>query len=206
MPADLVRVEAKTRRNVAVSDRAGATLKLDQRGRALSAGELARVAAAVERRLPGLRWLMLAGSVAPGSPLGAYRRFARMGRRAGVPVLVDTSGPSLAEALEEGPALAKPNRREAADLLGREIPGTDEAVRAAEEVRRRGAERVVLSLGGDGAVVARCPVGSGDVLAAVCVWSLDRGDPFADALRRGVAAATVAASLPGLEFGSPAQV
>ena len=205
---------------MAVTDASGATLKLDQEGRPLSDRELERIEAAVEERLPGVNWLMLTGSLPPGTPSDTYRRLAARAKAVGAKVLVDTSGAALAEALDAEPDIVKPNRSEAAALLGRELPAVDDAVQAAREIRAMGAAQVVLSLGMQGAVgVSRlgtllatpplaskgCPVGSGDVLAAACVWAMHRGDPFEEALRRGVAAATVAASLPGLEFGTPAE-
>lgn len=217
MPVDLVPVEGETRRNVAITDHRGRTVKVDQKGVPPSSEELQRIEWAVERRLPDLSWLMLTGSVAPGTPHDTYRRLAAKARRAGVPVLVDTSGPALAASLAANPSIVKPNLSEAEELLGRGLPTLQEATRAAEEIRDLGAESVVLSLGAMGAVGACAEgtlrawvptartgsaVGAGDILAATCVWALDRGMPFKEALRWGIAAATEAAALPGLEFGS----
>ncbi len=215
LPAELVAIGAETRRNLAITDGSGATLKLDQKGRPPSPSELERIEAAVERRLADLHWLMLTGSVAPGTPSDIYRRLAARARRAGARVLIDTSGPALSAALEAEPEIVKPNRSEAAALVGREIRSIEDAIRAALEIRAMGAAHVVLSLGKLGAVGASalgavlvsppsistgCPVGAGDVLAATCVWAMDRGKPFEESLRWGVAGATIAASLPGLEF------
>ena len=220
LPAELVEVGGETRRNVAVTDAAGKTLKLDQKGHPLSDSEVRRIEGAVSERLPGLNWLMLTGSLPPGTPPDIYRRLASEARRTGTKVLVDTSGAALKEALQAQPDIVKPNRSEAAALLGRELLTVDAAVLAAREILAMGAARVVLSLGAQGAVGASplgallaappgagagCPVGAGDVLAAVCVWAMDRDDPFEEALRWGVAAATVAACHPGLQFGTPAE-
>jgi len=49
-------------------------------------------------------------------------------------------------------------------------------------------------------VSSGCPIGAGDVLAASCALQLSRGKTFPEALRFAVAAASVAASLPGLTF------
>ena len=218
VPAALVPVAGETRRNLAISDRRGATLKLDQPGQTPARGELDLLESAVRERLPGATWLLLAGSIAPGTPPDVYGRFVRRAREAGAMVLLDSSGSALPPALAQRPALAKPNRAEAADLLGRAITGIEDAARSADDIRGLGAERVVLSLGesrggrrrsgralarraapdprrlsgGRGAMSSRRP----------CAWAMERGEPFAEALRRGVAAATLAASLPGLEFGS----
>ena len=217
IPVALVPVKGETRRNVAITDERGRTVKVDQKGVPLSTEELCRIEVTIQQRLPDLSWLMLTGSVAPGTPDGIYRRLCAIGKQAGIPVLVDTSGPALATTLASGPSIIKPNLSEAAELLGRSLPTLREAAKAAEELRDLGAEAVVLSLGADGAIGANAEgvhlarvrtarrgsaVGAGDVLAATCVWALDRGETFREALHWSVAAATVAASLPGLEFGS----
>ena len=84
-----------------------------------------------------------------------------------------------------------------------------------------GAERVLLSLGSQGAVAVweggrlramppvaatGSPIGAGDVLGAVCIWALLRGESFPEAFRWAVAAGTVAAGLPGLDFGDLKEV
>ncbi len=217
LPAELVPVQGETRRNVAITDRRGRTVKVDQKGVPPSTEELLRIERAVERRLPDLSWLMLNGSVAPGTRDDIYHRLAEKANWAGVRVLVDTSGPALAASLAAEPSLVKPNLSEAEELLGRNLPTVRDAIKAAEEIRDRGAKNVLLSLGARGAIGARAEgallarvrtartgsaVGAGDVLAATCVWALGRGEPFEEALRWGVGAATAAASLAGLEFGS----
>jgi 1-phosphofructokinase len=79
---------------------------------------------------------------------------------------------------------------------------------------------VILSLGSQGAIGAwedgmvravppsvqtGCAIGAGDVLAAICVLGLSQKLSFPDAFRWGVAAATAAASKPGLTFAPPEQ-
>lgn len=217
IPARLVPVEGETRRNIAITDERGKTVKLDHSGAPLTRRELACIEREVARRLPSTDWLLLSGSVPPSTPVDIYPRLAEQAKRTGVPVLLDTSGPALVASLPAEPAIVKPNRAEAEELLERPLPTVADALCAAGEIRRLGAQRVILSLGADGAVATwgnialhlRAPspasgsaVGAGDVLAGVCVWALARGDSFADALRWGVAAATLAASLPGSDFGS----
>ena len=110
---------------------------------------------------------------------------------------------------------------EAERLLGRSLLGELDVFRAAEDVRKLGAEHVILSMGSKGAVAVwsdgrlrakpsavqtGSPIGAGDVLGAACVWALERGESFPEAFAWGVAAATVASSLPGLQFGTLDQV
>lgn len=216
LPVTLIPVQGETRRNVAVVDDEGLTLKLDQRGNPLSAVELERVEAALLEELPRASWLMLNGSVPPGVPEGYYAKLIRLAREHGVKTLVDTSGAGLTLALAAQPTLVKPNRPEAERLLGRGLLSERASLAAALEILGRGPEHVILSLGGQGAIAVwgssriqaippeirgGSPIGAGDVLGAVTVSALRRGDSFREAFVWGVAAATVAASLPGLGTG-----
>jgi 1-phosphofructokinase family hexose kinase len=221
LPVTLIPVQGETRRNVAVVDDEGLTLKLDQRGNPLSGKELQKIEAALLEMLPGASWLTLNGSLPPGVPEDCYAKLIGLARRHGVKTLLDTSGPALAPALAAGPTLAKPNRPEAERLLGRGLLSERASLAAAEEILARGPEHVILSLGGHGAIAAwsggrmqaippdvqtGSPIGAGDVLGAIAVGALDRGDSFQDAFVWGVAAATVAASLPGLGTGPMEEV
>jgi fructose-1-phosphate kinase PfkB-like protein len=55
------------------------------------------------------------------------------------------------------------------------------------------------------AVQTGCAIGAGDVLAAICVLGLSQKLTFPEAFRWAVAAATAAASNPGLTFAPPEQ-
>lgn len=217
LPVTLIPVEGETRRNIAVVDADGLTLKLDQRGSQLSDAERERVEAAVLERLPDAAWLTLMGSLPPGVPTDYYGRLIELARAQGVETLLDTGEPALSAALAAGPSLAKPNRPEAERLLARPLVSEHDAAEAAEEIRERGAARVILSLGSGGAVAASeagllratpppaeggSPIGAGDVLGATVIWRLTQGDSFREAFVWGVAAATVAAGRAGLGHGT----
>ncbi len=217
IPVTLIPVEGETRRNVAITDREGLTIKLDQKGSPLESDELERIEQRLVKKLSGATWLTLTGSLPPGVPTNYYARLIRIAREHSVKTLLDTTGEALPLALEAGPDLAKPNRPEAERLLGRSLLTESHSAEAAEEIRKMGAAHVILSLGSQGAVAAwdggrlravprtpktGSPIGAGDVLGATCIWALDKGEPFPTAFRWAVAAGTVAASLPGLGCGT----
>lgn len=114
----------------------------------------AELVAEVDRN--GAAAVVLAGSLPPGVDPAVYANWTRRLERAALPVdvLVDASDEALARAVEAGPFLIKPNRVEAAALLGREIPSAEDAQAAAVELTRRGPRGVLLSLGAEGAVGA----------------------------------------------------
>ncbi len=211
----LIKVRGETRRNLAITDQQGLTIKLDHRGPPLEPEELDQIHEVVRQKLPGAKWLTLTGSLPPDTPADVYARLITLARESGVGTLLDARGEALQLGLEAGPSLAKPNRAEAERLLGRSLLTQAQCAEAAREIQSMGAERVIVSLGSQGAIAASengllaaipptiqsaCPIGAGDVLAAACVWALSRGQPFEEAFLLGVAAATAAASHPGLTF------
>lgn len=216
IPVTLIPVQGETRWNFAATDEQGLTIKLDHEGTPLSGEELASIDRAVGEKLPHASWLMLTGSLPPGVPPEFYARLIAESHRHKVPVLFDSSGEALRLGLAAKPSVAKPNRPEAERLLDRTILSQSQAASAAQEMRQMGAERLILSMGSQGAIAAweegllravppavqtGCPLGAGDVLAATCVWALSRNLSFPEAFGWATAAATVSAAKPGITFG-----
>jgi 1-phosphofructokinase len=109
--------------------------------------------------------VVLAGSLPLGIDSSVYARWTRRLQNLDRPVrvLVDASDDVLAQAVAAQPFFVKPNRVEAEGLLGRSIGRTEEAVAAAVDIQRLGAQAVLLSLGSMGAVA--CTKGETDVIA-----------------------------------------
>lgn len=158
-------------------------------------------------------YLVLAGS-APGSLSADV--YARLMRRApaGVRVVADTSGPALRAAVEAGPFLVKPNLEELAELFGQERVDEDRAVDLARELQGLGAENVLVSMGGrgallvdaDGGVTRRAAlagrevsaVGAGDSMVAGFIYGLEREGCYRGALEWGMAAGAATAFREGI--------
>jgi ribokinase len=136
---------------------------------------------------------------------------ARRAREAGLRVVLNA-----APAREMGADLLRlvdllvVNRGEAADLLGRAEDGLD-ATRAAEDLAARGPAAVIVTLGGEGLVIAagggltlqpahRVPVisthGAGDAFVGATAAEWARGAPLGHAAAFGQAAAALHVSLP----------
>jgi 6-phosphofructokinase 2 len=171
-------------------------------------------------RLASLRdppgYVVASGSLPPGTPDDFYAQVARRATSLGARLVVDTSGTALANALDEGVYLAKPNLRELRELAGRPLESEEEWEDAAAGLVRSGkAEVVALSLGDQGALLVtadgrlRAPaipvqiasaVGAGDSFVAAMVWRLSAGGDVQDAFRYGVAAGTAALLTRGTEL------
>jgi 1-phosphofructokinase family hexose kinase len=186
--------------------------ELVENARALTAAELDAFAAAYAEEAARAAVVVLTGSLPEGTPVAYYRELlARTPGR----VLLDARGPELLAALECRPFLVKPNREELAQTLGQDLRDDGRLWAALAEVRRRGAQWVLVTdgkrpffaLGPEGLYRVEPPrrevvnpIGCGDCMAGAIAWALARGQDFGDALRYGAAAAAdkVGELLPGL--------
>ena len=146
------------------------------------------------------------GSVPAGAGDNVYARLIGIVREPGKPVILDTSGKLLTESLCARPTMIKPNTDEIAAILGRKPSSLDEIVAAAREVREQhGVEIVVVSLGGDGAIMSCADgefrgvapkievvntVGSGDTLVGAFAVATARGLSLPERLRYAMACAS----------------
>lgn len=212
---DAIRIAGEVRHNLYVAESAsGRAYRFVLPGPEVGADELDAAVQRIEQA-GNLDWLVLSGSLPPEAPADTY---ARMIEQSGAAkVVVDTSGPALREAAKAGPMLIKPNRRELAQLSGRdELAGDDDIAKAAREVIDAGqAEYVLVSLGAGGAMLVsdqqtlhvhaptvktRSPVGAGDSMVAGVVTGFARGYDPQHAARLGVAAGSAAAMTPGTQL------
>lgn len=170
----------------------------------------------VEETLSEGSYLVVSGSLPEGVPDDFTARVARLAKKKGARCVVDASGASLEAALDEGVFLVKPNKRELRDLTGEDLDSREEQEEAAKRILEdAGAQVVVLSLGGDGAlfattdevfhlpapeVEARSAVGAGDSFVAALVLRLADGGSLADAGRYAVAAGAAALLSEGTEM------
>lgn len=216
-PVKVVCISHEIRINFAITDRQGLTVKLNELGPPITAGELADVEKTVESRLKSATWLMLCGSIPPDVSTDFYAKLIRMAREHKVKTLLDTDGDALVHGVEAGPTVVMPNQPEAERLLNRALITRQHFMDAVTRIKAMGPSSVLLSLGSRGVVAlddrhmmealppridALSPIGAGDALAAAFVWAAGKKKDFPDCVRWGVAAGSASASLPGMEFAS----
>lgn len=166
------------------------------------------------------RYVVASGSLPPGAPDDFYARLARLLAVRGLPLVLDTSGPALAAAIEAGVHLVKPSLGELRELTGSALEDTDAQRAACEDIIRRGGARIVaLSRGAGGALLVsadaawaadalRVPVasaiGAGDSFLGGMVRALALGEPAERAFAQAMAASAAALLAPGTELCRPA--
>ncbi len=146
--------------------------------------------------------VVLAGSLPKGRGTDTYAVLVAALRSLGAKVFLDADGEPLRVALKARPYLIKPNDHELAGLVGHDLGSVDEIVQAAKQLVKTGIERVVVSMGGDGALFvtsdrvlfAHAPkvkvgstVGAGDSVVAALAHAETLGMSLDEAARLGVA-------------------
>jgi 1-phosphofructokinase len=118
-------------------------------------------------------------------PLDVYGSLVQDVSANGIPVLVDLSSPRLESALEGRPDLVKLNDWELAEFVSGPVADAAQLRRAAERVRDSGAGLVVVTRGGDPALVVR-----GDEAWTLTPPRFDRGfrEGCGDSMMGGLAA------------------
>ena len=147
---------------------------------------------------------VLSGGLPRGVDDNFYGRLARAVDPRSLKI-VDASGGRLFSAIAEGADLVKPNLDELEHTLGRRIESKEDMLAACRELLDRGAKRVLLSLGKQGAVITDgthnyycmsinvavySTVGAGEGMVAAAALKLEEDAPLSEILRAGVAAGT----------------
>ncbi|KAA9086932.1 1-phosphofructokinase family hexose kinase [Microbacterium radiodurans] len=230
VPVRPVTVRGSTRANIAITDPAGETTKVNLPGVALAASDLDAIIDTVVDASRGARWLVLAGSLAPGLADDAYVRVIHAVRdrlgEAAPRIAVDTSGAALRAVVAEGrPDLIKPNDEELADLLEAELPAASDLAEAVHTAARALVPAAVgaalITLGGEGAVLVtadggwaasppptrvRSTVGAGDSSLAGFLIADERGATPGGSLVSAIRYGSAAAALEGTQAPGPADL
>ena len=224
------RCRAAVRTNYTLTEPDGTTTKLNEPGTPLDDATRAALADALHRHAAGARWVALSGSLPARHPGGlvrhARRRPARHRRAHRRRHLGGAAAGAAGRRPRAAPDLLKPNTEELAQLAGvseEEVLGDPAVTLAAvRSLHDRGVAEVLLTLGGDGAVLSTadgglwsatcrrspCAAPSGPATAAWPGYLLAdlAGAPPAERLRTAVAYGSAAASMPGSAVPTPAQV
>lgn len=160
--------------------------------------------------------LVLSGSVPASMPRDSYRRILdAVAQENGCRIVLDTGGSYLRELIPYKPFLVKPNRDELQELFHTKINDRDDALKYAKKLQEQGARNVLVSLGGDGAVLVTetgeeysmpAPegnvvntVGSGDSMVAGFLTGLSGSETdYHNAFLMGIAAGSAAAFSMGI--------
>ncbi len=162
--------------------------------------------------------LTVSGRNPEGLSIDALKSMLIRFRDTGVKLVVDSRSFGLDDLLDVRPWLIKPNEEEIGAYIAVAIQTPNDAAAAAESLRARGLENVMISLGGkgaalsctDGAFVASAPcvkvlstIGAGDSSIAGFCAAARAGMPYSEMLRYAVAYGSAACMTEGTRPPEP---
>ena len=193
--------------------KAGEETEINGQGPHITEMELERLLQKIDR-IQGGDTLVLAGSIPNTMPDDVYERMMERIARKKVRFVVDATKKLLVNSLKYKPFLIKPNRQELSEIFDVEVKTEDDIVKYAKELEKMGAQNVLISLGGEGAMLIDengqkhkagvlkekvvNTVGSGDSMVAGFIAGYEKTGDYSYALKLGSVCGNATAFLPGL--------
>lgn len=197
-----VEVEQDTRINVKI--KADAETEINGPGPEISSQKLEEL----EKFLSSLTsgdTVVFAGSSPKNLGNVVYKKLIGLTRKTGAQVVCDFEGQTLLDSLEFEPLLVKPNNHELGDIFGVKLESLDQIESYARQILDKGAQHVIISMAGDGALLVtrdgayfakpikgnvKNSVGAGDSMVAGFTGEFVRSGDVIQAFKWGVACGT----------------
>ena len=197
-----VEVEQDTRINVKI--KADAETEINGPGPEISSQKLEEL----EKFLSSLTsedTVVFAGSSPKNLGNVVYKELIGLTRKTGAQVVCDFEGQTLLDSLKFEPLLVKPNNHELGDIFGVKLESLDQIESYARQILDKGAQHVIISMAGDGALLVtrdgayfakpikgnvKNSVGAGDSMVAGFTGEFVRSGDVIQAFKWGVACGT----------------
>lgn len=193
--------------------KAGEETEINCQGPHIDDSELERLLQKIDRISNG-DTLVIAGSIPNTMPDDVYERMLERINRKDVKIVVDATKQLLVNSLKYKPFLIKPNRQELSEIFNTEVKTEEDIEKYAKELQKMGAKNVLISLGGEGAMLIDengekhkagvlkekviNTVGSGDSMVAGFVAGYEKEHSYPYALKLGSVCGNATAFLSGL--------
>ncbi|SHJ07841.1 fructose-1-phosphate kinase [Dethiosulfatibacter aminovorans DSM 17477] len=181
-------IEGETRTNLKVFDRSKSEItEFNEKGPFVSEDDLKRFDILLDRVLNDVEVFILSGSIPPGIKTDIYKKYIEKAKKRDIKTILDAEGELFRKGLEAKPYAVKPNIHELEQLFGRTYSRDEEVVEDIKKLIGGGVELVVVSMGGDGSIIAnetetyrvrpfpievKSTVGSGDSMVAALSYSI----------------------------------
>ncbi|MGG4469517.1 1-phosphofructokinase [Paenibacillus alvei] len=207
---DFVEVEEDTRINVKV--KSADETELNAAGPAISEEKLAELKEKISK-LTSEDMLVLAGSIPSTLPANTYEELVKICSENDVSFVVDAEGDLLKKVLPYNPFLIKPNHHELGDLFNTTITTAEDVIPYGKKLLEHGAQNVIVSLAGDGAVLinqhetiistvpkgeVKSSVGAGDSMVAGFLAKYNETQDLKESFRYSIASGSATAFSIGL--------
>ncbi|MCD1276933.1 1-phosphofructokinase [Streptococcus sinensis] len=200
--SNFVEVDQDTRINVKI--KADAETEINGPGPEISTEKLAELKEILSSLTPA-DTVVFAGSSPKNLGNVVYKELIGLTRKTGAQVVCDFEGQTLLDSLEFEPLLVKPNNHELGDIFGVKLENLDQIESYARQILTKGAQHVIISMAGDGALLVtqagayfakpikgnvKNSVGAGDSMVAGFTGEFVRSGDAVEAFKWGVACGT----------------
>lgn len=160
--------------------------------------------------------VIVSGSINPSINPLFFREINDYVKKHNCRLIVDTAGEPLKSILKTGAFLIKPNQNEFSGLFGKKQLSSKQIVEKAKTmVKAKKVDNIVVSLGGEGAVLVnkngalhfippqvevKSTVGAGDSMIAGIVYQLNNGHTIEEAVKFGIACGTATTNNSGMQL------
>jgi 6-phosphofructokinase 2 len=210
-------IDESTRVNVHIlEETTNKQYRFNMPGTRLQEGEWIKCIQTLEDFTPSPDFIVASGSLPPGVPNDFYKQVAKLSKKLGSKLIVDTSGDPLRRTLEEGIFLIKPNLREFTELINEKMKDEKHIIQKGRQIiENNRCKIIVISMGASGTFVITSDnydhlhspivpinsrIGAGDCMVAGITLKLAMGDSLDEAVKYGVAAGAAAVITPGTEL------
>lgn len=209
---DFIKLEKGISR-INIKIKSGEETEINCQGPHIEENELLRLLNKVDRINDG-DTIVIAGNVPNTMPDDVYERILERIKNKKVRIVVDATKKLLLNSLKYKPFLIKPNRQELSEIFETEVSTEADIEKYAKELQKLGAQNVLISLGGDGAMLIDefgekhkqgvlkekviNTVGSGDSMVAGFIAGYEKEHSYPYALKLGSACGNATAFLSGL--------
>src|SRR5665647_206716 len=97
--------------------------------------------------------LVLAGSIPKALPEDTYENIMKILENRGIKIVVDATGELLFKVIKYQPFLIKPNNHELGEIFGVTLNNREDIIKSAKRLQEMGAQNVLISMAGDGAIL-----------------------------------------------------
>lgn len=204
-------IKVAFRVNYKIVDNRSMLTEINDRGELVAEDKQLELISLVKNISKNASVVVMSGSLPKGVNNDYYQRLVKVLPK-NVKVIVDTEGEKLINAISEGVYMVKPNLAELEHIVGASLKTKADILKGCGKLLDAGAKNVLLSLGGEGAILTdgtnsyfcksanvavNSTVGAGDSMVAGFSVMLERGADKEEMLRCAVAAGTASVTTPG---------
>lgn len=204
---DFVLINQETRTNIKIIDTAKKQITdINDQGKEVEEIWIERLYDKVRFWAEASKVMVFSGSLPQNISFDIYQKLIQVAKEKGCKTILDADGDALLCGAKATPYMVKPNIHELENTFGVKLKNEQDIIKCCRYFLEQGVERVVISMGAEGAlmitragawraekinVVVKNTVGAGDSMVGAFAYGIDKEYTPVDSLKLAVATATI---------------